>query len=80
MYAFPKGASAVRWQGRLVRINQGQVWPDDDPFVLAHPDLFSFAPDKLSTTKNPRGEIMRDEVVEQATKAPGEKRAAKRAS
>lgn len=78
MYAFPKGSLTKRWNGTLVRINPQQVWPDDDPFVLDNLDLFSFTPHELSTTRSPRGAMTRTEV-EQASQAPGEKRAVKRA-
>jgi len=48
--------------GARVRLQAGTVWQDDDPFVLFRPDLFTPLDDR------------RSKPVEQATKAPGEKR------
>lgn len=52
--------------GLIVRLIKGQVWDADDPFVKARPQLFT-APDAPIRS-----------VVEQATKAPGEKRETRR--
>lgn len=76
-YVFPRSVGVVHWNGGLVRLNAGQVWAADDPFVKARPELFSVSPEFLSTTRDPRGQIGRREV-EAATKAPGEKRGAVR--
>ena len=72
MYVWSKAATAVRWNGGIVRLSLNQVWVADDPFVVSHPDLFTAAPPMASTTVDPRGVIVRP--VESATKAPGEKR------
>ena len=73
MYVFAKASTSVHFGGGIVRINESQVWPADDPFVRAHPELFTDTPHLLSSTVDPRGEVRRP--VEAATKAPGEKRA-----
>lgn len=72
MYVWSKTASVVRWNDGIVRLSLDQVWLADDPFVKAHPDLFTAAPPLASTTTNPRGVVVRP--VESATRAPGEKR------
>lgn len=64
-------------------VRKGSHWPDDDPVVLAHPDLFSTDPRYgLSFSAKPDGfdDPVRDAEppVEQATRAPGEKRQARR--
>lgn len=77
MYVWAKASTVVRWNGGIVRVNPDQVWPADDPFVTAHPELFAAVPPLLSTTRTPSGQIVRP--VEAATAAPGERRAVKRA-
>ena len=52
--------------GRKIRLAEGDVWDADDPFVKAHPELFSVEPTKVKRTAPTK--------VEQATAAPGEKR------
>ena len=47
-------------------IRKGEAWDADDPIVTANPSLFTADPGKARTTV-PR------EVVEQKTKAPGER-------
>lgn len=57
-------------------VRKGTHWPADDPIVKAHPDLFSTDPRYgLSYSEQPEGW---DAPVEQATKAPGEKRQTRR--
>lgn len=56
----------------------GQAWHAAHPIVAAHPDLFSDEPPEIL----PRGwepPSTTEPKVEQATKAPGEKRATRRA-
>lgn len=67
---FSQNNGVVRYDGRLVRMQIDDVWPDDDPFVVARPDLFGDAPRFVHRTGT--GE------VERATARPGEKRATKR--
>lgn len=33
----------VGWQGQSVRVSAGDEWPLDDPFVQAHPEMFTGA-------------------------------------
>lgn len=54
--------------GLIVRLTEGEPWAADDPFVKAKPDLFGSFPERLRRTVPPKP------MVEQATKAPGEKR------
>lgn len=59
--------------GGQIRVMKGSHWPADDPIVLAQPSLFSTdARYGLNYSSTPRG---MDAPVEQATAAPGEKRA-----
>lgn len=57
------------YEGQKVVLERGEAWWSDDPFVKLRPDLFSDEPTKV------RGQ----RPVEQATKNPGQKRAARRA-
>lgn len=52
-YAFPTIQAAVKWSGGLVRLNRDQVWPADDPFVQARPDLFASQPRELHRSAPP---------------------------
>lgn len=64
----------VHAAGGLIR--KGSHWPVTDPVVRQHPDLFSSDPRYgLSYSTEPAGW---DAPVEQATKAPGEKRQTRR--
>ena len=72
MYVWSTAATVVRWNGGIVRLSLDQVWIADDPFVKAHPAMFTSSPPAASTTTNPRGVVIRP--VEAATKAPGERR------
>ncbi|MGW5684590.1 hypothetical protein [Nonomuraea sp. NPDC003754] len=49
-YRFPAIAGSVRWEGSVVRLAFTQVWPSDDPFVVARPDLFSPDPHEVTRT------------------------------
>jgi hypothetical protein len=65
--------ATVTGDGRQVTVLKGQVWEGDDPVVKANPDRFADRPEYVhSTTKSG--------VIETATAAPGEKRAAKKAA
>lgn len=58
-------------------VTAGQVWYADHPIVAAHPDLFSDEPLEIL----PRGwepPVVEEPKVEQATRAPGEKRTTRR--
>lgn len=54
---------------RKIRLEIGDVWDAADPFVKAHPELFDVEPTKVN-----RSTPARNQRVEQATAAPGEKR------
>lgn len=56
--------------GLTVNLTRGDCWAADDPFVKAHPGLFSDEAIPRRTTAAP--------VIEQATAAPGERRATRR--
>lgn len=57
-------------------VQKGSHWPADDPVVRAHPEYFSAdARYGLNYSVEPAGW---DAPVEQATKAPGEKRQTRR--
>lgn len=57
--------------GLTVTLVPGEAWAADDPFVKANPDKFSLEPPTIRRT-------VAHQVIEQASKAPGEKRATKR--
>jgi hypothetical protein len=56
-----------------ITVAAGSYWPGDDPVVKAFPNLFTEDPIGLSYSVQPK-----PAPVEQATAAPGEKRAVKR--
>lgn len=60
--------------GYTVRIGHGEPWAANDPFVKAHPDLFS-----SDCPPNAVRRTVAEALVETATKAPGERRTVKRA-
>jgi hypothetical protein len=64
--------------GSPVTVPKGSHWPADDPIVADHPDIFSADPRwGLLYSQEPDG--YRDQApVEQATRAPGEKRQTRR--
>lgn len=72
-------ATGTRHVGTGV-VHKGSHWPADDPVVKAHPDLFSDDPRYgLSYSAQPEGwDAPEGHPVEQATKAPGEKRPTRR--
>jgi len=53
-------------------VHKGSAWYADSPLVVAHPDMFAAKPPEVF----PRNWVS---PVEQATAAPGEKRATRRA-
>jgi hypothetical protein len=57
-----------------VVIRRGEAWDADDPIVTANPSLFSAEPTSARTTV----QRAREQVVEQSTRAPGEKSRARR--
>ena len=59
--------------GLIVRISEGEPWAAGDPFVKARPDLFGAQPERIRRTVPAA-----PPVIEQASKAPGEKRTTKR--
>lgn len=64
--------------GAPLALRVGQHWPSSDPIVLAHSEMFTDDPRYgLTFSVEPPG--YRDEVVETATAAPGERRATARA-
>ena len=70
VYANAQGS--VPWNGTIVRLNPGDTWAADDPFVKARPDLFSDTPNVVHRT------TPADRPVEVATRRPGERRGAVR--
>lgn len=58
--------------GLEVTLREGDVWAADDPLVLLRPQLFSDDP------PGPRYPRRTAPAVEQATRAPGERRGEKR--
>jgi len=69
MIVYARGTASVGWESGLIRLNEGDAWWADDPFVRAHPTFFGDRPPKV------HGTVAR---VEQATANPGEKRAVKK--
>ena len=60
--------ATVAGVSRPVVIRKGEAWDADDPIVTANPSLFTADPGKARTT------VQRaPEVVEQSTRAPGER-------
>ena len=64
VYAITEAVAFI--DGNRVVVHRDEPWNADDPVVVARPDLFTPAPSKVQST------------VEQATKAPGEKRNTRR--
>lgn len=64
-----KAAFSTDLNGRPFTVAGGSLWNDDDEIVKAYPDFFEVAeaPERITSVSE----------VEQATAAPGEKRAAK---
>ena len=70
MFKFCRVAASVGWNGQLLALRANSVWPADDPFVKAHPELFADSPEMVETSSGARYA-----PVEQASAAPGERRA-----
>ncbi|XVQ83172.1 hypothetical protein ACQP2K_30660 [Microbispora siamensis] len=49
-YRFAIFAGGVRWNGAVVRLEIGQAWAADDPFVTARPELFTDEPAMVHRT------------------------------
>lgn len=69
MFKYAKESVVIGWKGQTLSVRANSVWPADDPFVVAHPELFADSPEHVETSS---GVIVRG--VEQATARPGEKR------
>jgi hypothetical protein len=70
MYVFVRESTSVGHGTSTIILARGDVWPDDDPLVVAHPELFTVDPPVLRRSGG---------VVEVATAAPGERRGNRRA-
>lgn len=70
MFKFCSTSAMIGWQGETLHLRAGSVWPADDPLVKAHPEMFSDTPEVLETSRG-----VKYRPIEQATAAPGEKRA-----
>ncbi len=64
----------------MVFVNIGSHWPADDPLVLHNPSLFSIDPRFGLRTSVPLEDDPEAVVVEQATRAPGERRVTRRSA
>jgi len=62
----------VAHAGLRITLQAGEAWDADDPLVAANPDMFSARP---LTVRGTAATGLVDRPVEQATAAPGEKRA-----
>ncbi len=71
MYKFCRVSTIIGWKGATLNLRANTVWPADDPFVKAHPELFADSPEVVETSTGARYSA----PVEQATAAPGERRA-----
>ena len=68
---FVKQSASTMIDGRRVRLTKDDPWRSDDPVVKAAPQFFVDEPSKVQSSLAPASAP----VVEQATAAPGEKRA-----
>lgn len=73
MYVFATSTCVRTHEGVPVTVRQNDPWYADDPFVKAHPDLFSETPVAVTRFNG------NDSVIEAATSRPGEKRSTRRA-
>lgn len=73
---YAKEGVVVAHAGQRVPIRPGEPWDGDDPLVKAHPEMFADGPSSVRTTRDPSG--VTDVPVEQAARAPGEKRTTRR--
>jgi hypothetical protein len=65
-YVFSQAACSFDHDGLTINLQPDQVWDANDPVVRAHPELFAADPVRVRRTVSP---------VEEATAAPGQKRA-----
>lgn len=76
---YARGTSVVTTpDGGRHTVQGGQHWPADDPVVRANPGLFSPDP-RYGVSFSVAPAELSEPPVEQATAAPGEKRATRRA-
>lgn len=68
MYVFATSTCAVGWNGGVVRLQAGDAWPADDPFVKARSEFFKKDPPVIRSTGPAEAR------VESATARPGERR------
>lgn len=74
---FAKTAAVVAFAGQRIRLNPGEPWDAEDPFVKEHPEMFAEHVRAARSTQDSRGFREYDEI-ETATRAPGEKRLGRR--
>jgi hypothetical protein len=65
-----------RVPGQRTLVKKGKAYPDDDPVVKSHPDLFETAEEAQERQRRPMStaDLPHRQPVEQATAAPGEVR------
>lgn len=68
---YPTMDAVVRWSGGTSKLAPDQPWDDRAQLVRERPELFTDRPGRVYG-------VPADAGVEQATRAPGEKRATKR--
>ena len=71
---FAKTSAVLAHGGQRVPIRAGEPWDGDDSLVKSYPDMFADGVAAVRSTTDPRGYT----EVEQATRAPGEKRTVRR--
>jgi len=72
MYVYAASDGLAQWEmGAMVTLHKGEVWPADDPFVKARPDLFSSTP---TFVRNTMGVVQPDPTP---LSAPARKRTGK---
>lgn len=76
-FKFVKQSVSTLINGQRVRLTLDDPWRDDDPVVKAAPQFFNDEPSNVQTSL---GRQSTEAPVEQATAAPGERRATKRAA
>jgi hypothetical protein len=75
-FVFANQSGMRPWRGAQVNFTVGEAWHADDPFVRAHPGLFTSTPPAVrgSAAATPPAPPA-PERVERATRRPGERRA-----
>jgi hypothetical protein len=75
---YAKATGVTRWNGGTTVLKAGQSIEEDHPLALERPDLFRAGDDTPDIKKAPEGRTRHrgesPEVVETATRAPGERR------